>query len=230
MISPTNAFSPYIDGGGLSLGVTGGVALIGSTPTVIGGQSVTLTANTTNYVYLDLTAGTVSVNTTGFSTGVYSIATVVTLQNNIKTLTDSRADVTAAGPSSGPSLATVTLTAAQIAALSTTAITLVASPGTGKYIFPVTALYQVSAGAAGPSGNLFITNSTDGASAGVGESWLNDVEALTGPGLVYNPLQQDNGPHLANVENAALVIASDHSAGTGTLTIKVFVWYFVVTA
>lgn len=97
MISGTNAFAPYIDGGGLTLGVGPGVALIGTTPTIIAGQQVTLTANTTNYVYLDLTAGTVSVNTSGFSTGVYPIATVVTLRNSVKTLTDSRADVGASG-------------------------------------------------------------------------------------------------------------------------------------
>jgi hypothetical protein len=104
MISPTNAFSPYIDGGGLSLGVTGGVALLGTTPTVIGGQSVALTANATNYVILNLTSGLLQVNTSGFTTGNYPIATVVTLNASIQTLIDDRPDVSGigSGGSSGP--------------------------------------------------------------------------------------------------------------------------------
>jgi len=103
MISPTNAFSPYIDGGGLTLGVTGGVALVGTTPTTIADGFVALTASTTNFVLLNLTTGLFQVNTSGFTTGNYPIATVVTTSTGIKVLTDSRADVTGAsgGGSSG---------------------------------------------------------------------------------------------------------------------------------
>lgn len=101
MISPTNAFAAYIDGGGLTLGIDGGVALIGTTPTVVGGQKVTLSARTTNYVLLNLTTGLVQVNTSGFTSGNYPIATVVTNSTGILTLTDSRPDVPAAGPGGG---------------------------------------------------------------------------------------------------------------------------------
>jgi len=101
MISGTNAFAPYVDGGGLTLGVDAGVALIGTTPTIIGGQQVSLTAKATNYVLLNLSSGLVQVNTTGFTSGNYPIAIVVTHSTGIIALTDWRPDVPAAGPGGG---------------------------------------------------------------------------------------------------------------------------------
>ncbi len=111
MQTSSNAFAPYIDGGGLQLSVLPGVALIGTTPTTIIGQSIALTANTTNYVYLNLTSGTIEVNTSGFTSGVYPIAVVTTLDSSLKTLMDSRTDVfssSSGGGSGGPSTATLT--------------------------------------------------------------------------------------------------------------------------
>jgi hypothetical protein len=101
MISGTNAFAPYVDGGGLTLGVDAGVALVGTAPTIIGGQQVSLTAQTTNYVQLNLSTGVVQVNTTGFTSGNYPIAVAVTNSTGIIALTDWRPDVPAAGPGGG---------------------------------------------------------------------------------------------------------------------------------
>lgn len=101
MISPTNAFSPYIDGGGLFLGVTSGVALVGSTPILVPGQFVPLTSNTTNYVLLNLTSGILQVNTSGFTSGNYPIAIVTTLNTGVLSVVDARPDVAAAGPGGG---------------------------------------------------------------------------------------------------------------------------------
>lgn len=101
MISPSNAFSPYIDGGGLFLGVTSGVVLAGSTPILVPSQFVPLTANTTNYVLLNMTSGTLQVNTSGFTSGNYPIAIVTTVNTGVLSVVDARPDVSAAGPGGG---------------------------------------------------------------------------------------------------------------------------------
>jgi len=128
MIEPSNAFSAYVDGGGLTLGVTGGVALIGTVPTTILGGSVALTANTTNYVFLNLSLGVVQVNTTGFGASEYPIATVVTTNSGIFTLTDSRPDIGSSNSSGGGLLssASLTLSTTQIENLTATPIQILA--------------------------------------------------------------------------------------------------------
>jgi len=106
MISPTNAFTPYIDGPGLSVTVSSGVVILTSgAPTLVALTAVSLTANTTNYVSLSFVTGAISNSTSPFAAGVYPIATVVTDNVGVKTLTDSRPDVAtftvAAGGSTG---------------------------------------------------------------------------------------------------------------------------------
>ena len=98
MISPNNSFAPFIDGPGLSITVDPGVVLLASGSTLsVSRTAVPLTANSTNYVYLDFSVGAISANTTGFAvvggTYIYPIATAVTDNVGVKTLTDSRADV-----------------------------------------------------------------------------------------------------------------------------------------
>lgn len=61
----------------LTYGYLGGIIRRGSTLQVVAAGTVTCTASQTNYVELDLEAGTVSANTTGFTSGRYPLATVV---------------------------------------------------------------------------------------------------------------------------------------------------------
>jgi hypothetical protein len=93
MITPTNAFDPQITTGGLSLTVQPGSVSIDGTVTAIAQTAAALTANSTNYVYVDLASLTVTANTTGFPTYSLPVATVVTLTASIQSVTDNRADV-----------------------------------------------------------------------------------------------------------------------------------------
>ncbi len=111
MISPNNAFAPFIDGPGLSITVQSGVVLLaaGSTATVPL-TAVSLTANATNYVYLNVSTGVIQVSTSAFPAGAYPIATAVTDTASVKTLTDSRADVLAGGATSASTGISLALT------------------------------------------------------------------------------------------------------------------------
>lgn len=105
MITSTNAFAPFIDGTGLKLGVQGAVLLVGgTTATVINPSTITLAANTTTYIYADPNAGIVNSNTSGFVSGTYPIAVVVTGNSGITSVTDSRCDCYIQPVGSGQSL------------------------------------------------------------------------------------------------------------------------------
>jgi hypothetical protein len=101
MISVSSAFAPYIDGGGLTLGVDGGVAPVDGVPTLVLGQVVSLTALSVNYVQLSLTSGSAQVSTTGFAAGYYPIAIAVTGFTGVLSLKDVRCDVLSVGGGGG---------------------------------------------------------------------------------------------------------------------------------
>jgi hypothetical protein len=103
MISVSSAFAPYIDGGGLTLGVDGGVSLVDGIPTLVLGQVVSLTALSVNYVQLSLTSGSAQVSTTGFTAGYYPIAIAVTGFSGVLSLKDVRCDVLSVGGGGGGS-------------------------------------------------------------------------------------------------------------------------------
>lgn len=103
---------PFAASGGsqnLTLQVNGGIAAVGTTPTTLAPKTVYLSPNTTNYVYVDLSAGAISSNTTGFTNTVYPIATAVTNGIQVTNLSDVRPG--AFGVTGGVS------TAAQVVAL-----------------------------------------------------------------------------------------------------------------
>jgi hypothetical protein len=93
-LAQTGDYSPT-PGTGLNLNVASGYAVCGSPPTLQSytAGTVTLTASTTNYVYLDRTSGTCApaANTSGFTTGDMPIAVVVTGSSSITSVTDVRA-------------------------------------------------------------------------------------------------------------------------------------------
>lgn len=93
--SSSNAFAPIITGGGLSLHVDDGVLFSNGVLSSIAASNVSLVANATNYVYVDLSSGLV---TSGLSlpSSSFPIATVVTTVNSIRSLVDTRADVVGA--------------------------------------------------------------------------------------------------------------------------------------
>jgi hypothetical protein len=93
--SSSNAFAPVITGGGLSLHVEDGVLFVNGVLSTIAAADVVLAANTTNYVYVDLNTGLVTVGLT-LPADSFPIATVITGVNYIRSLVDSRADVAAA--------------------------------------------------------------------------------------------------------------------------------------
>ncbi len=102
MLDPRNFFAPYIGPPGLQIVVEGGVLLISGGGVVVSSTSVTLPANTTSYVYLNTSSGVVTSNTSGFPTSnCYPIATVITGQSGIASLTDNRPDVTGTGGGGG---------------------------------------------------------------------------------------------------------------------------------
>lgn len=92
MFGTTNAFAPIITGDALSLHVDAGVLFINGATTNVAASDVTLTANSTNSVYVDLTTGAVANSTSGFPALCFPVAVVVTLTNKISSVVDSRAD------------------------------------------------------------------------------------------------------------------------------------------
>lgn len=75
---------------GLTWGYLGGTVVSNGTPTVVAAGTVALTASATNYVELS-PAGTVSVNTAGWTTGNIPLRQLITGASAITTDTDARA-------------------------------------------------------------------------------------------------------------------------------------------
>jgi hypothetical protein len=102
MIDIRNFFAPSIGPPGLNIVVAAGVILVGGVGVVVPTTLVALTANATNYVYLNTSTGGIVVNTTGFpASGDYPIAIAVTGRTGISSLIDSRADVAGTGTGGG---------------------------------------------------------------------------------------------------------------------------------
>jgi len=78
-------------GAGLTLNLAAGTAFCSGVIADYAGGTLTMTNNTTNYVYLDSGASCVPAkNTTGFTVATVPLATVVTLSGAITTITDQR--------------------------------------------------------------------------------------------------------------------------------------------
>lgn len=94
MNSSSAALAPIISTDGLFLSILPGSFFIAGTLTALPASRVTLLQNSTNYVSLNTTSGTLEVNQTGFATsGSYPIAVVVTGVSGIQSMTDSRPDL-----------------------------------------------------------------------------------------------------------------------------------------
>ena len=110
-------------GTGLVLNLAAGTAFCSGTVYTYSGGTLTMTASTTNYVYLDPSASCVpSVNTTGFTSSMVPVAAVITGSSAITTVSDDRTmftqgvlgagitGLTGDGAASGPGSAAFTLT------------------------------------------------------------------------------------------------------------------------
>jgi hypothetical protein len=89
-MAQSGPFAPTGGSQNLTLNVASGIAAIGTVPTLLASKAVLLTANATNYVYVDLSAGVISANTTGFTDTDYPIATAVTNSTQVTAFTDVR--------------------------------------------------------------------------------------------------------------------------------------------
>lgn len=74
----------------LTWGYYGGVVSIGGAPTQVANGTVTLAASATNYVEADLTDGSVSANTVGFTSGALALYEVVTGTGTVTSYIDLR--------------------------------------------------------------------------------------------------------------------------------------------
>jgi hypothetical protein len=133
------------------------------------------------------------------------------------------------------SVATLTLTAAQILALNGAPVQIVAAPGAGKMLVPVIATFQYK------FGTLAYGNVTDAAIViGVSGTLGTQNEPIqTGAtGFIDQTASQvamtdvDSGPMAQTaVSNAALLVANEQGSGeftTGDGTMVVMLWYFTV--
>src|SRR5271168_3188322 len=92
-------------GSGLTLNLGSGAAFCAGGVVTYTAGTKTLTASTTSYVYLDPSASCApAVNTTGFTTSLIPIATVVTGSSTITTITDDRLLPTQGGTGGGGSV------------------------------------------------------------------------------------------------------------------------------
>jgi hypothetical protein len=90
-------------GTGLTLNVAAGTSFCSGTIVTYAGGTLTMTASTTNYVYLNSSCALTS-NTTGFSASTIPIAKVVTGSSSITSVTDDRTMLIlgGSGPGGGP--------------------------------------------------------------------------------------------------------------------------------
>lgn len=114
----------------------------------------------------------------------------------------------------------VSLTSAQILALGNTPIVLVAAPGTGKVIKPLSVLYKYNYGTA-----TYLTNTTLlGSYSGVSGNVISTNSIINQTQNSFSAsVPQANTPLDADVSNLALVIStsSNPTAGDGTLDIYI---------
>ena len=116
--------------GTLKVRVAGGSFFYIGVNNVIPTTVVAVTKNTTNYIVLTPSTGVISSNTSGFTSVIFPIAVVVTVNSDIKTITDARPDFLI-----GTSLTATTLTVAELLALPTPVI-LIPTAGPNTVIVP----------------------------------------------------------------------------------------------
>lgn len=97
------ALLPFAEGthSGINFAYRSGIYRDGTAVTKISAGTIALTDNATNYVEIDVAAGTVTANTTGFSEGNIPLYEVVTVSGEITTVTDRRAFVQTGAGGSG---------------------------------------------------------------------------------------------------------------------------------
>ena len=88
----TNALSVKAGKPGLFVQVEGGSLLYNAVVTQIAEVDLALTANTTNYVFVTASTVVIGSNTSGFTTAQLPLATVVTKNSGVYTITDKRPD------------------------------------------------------------------------------------------------------------------------------------------
>jgi hypothetical protein len=103
MRSPTNILAPTIQPTGLNMAISAGQVYVNNTLVNVPPTIVILTANTTNFIFLNTTSGAIQINTSGFPAPCYPIASVQTTDRRVASYSDSRPDVFLAGGSGGSS-------------------------------------------------------------------------------------------------------------------------------
>jgi hypothetical protein len=104
MRSPTNILAPTIQPVGLNMAVSAGQVYVNNTLVSVPPTIVILTANSTNFIFLNTTSGAIQVNTSGFPTPCYPISAVSTGDKKVASYTDSRPDVFLGAGSGGSTL------------------------------------------------------------------------------------------------------------------------------
>jgi hypothetical protein len=107
MYQVENFFAPSVSPG-LNIFVETGEILINGQNMLVLSSIYPMVANSTNYVYLNTSTGAILSNSSGFpASNCYPIATVITGNQNVTSLTDSRADVAGSGGGGGGDVTSV---------------------------------------------------------------------------------------------------------------------------
>src|ERR1700691_4821193 len=210
---------PFAPSGGsqsLTLNVAGGIAAISTTPTVIAAKTVPLVANTTNYVYVDLSAGVITSNTSGFSATNYPVATAITNAIQVITFQDVRPGAFNVTGSSGGA-GTVTSVGQTVNGGASSGIFAV----TGS---PITGAGTLNIGITGTSGGLpFFSSGTALSSSGalpVGDFVLGGG-AGAAPTATFSIVPSANGgTGINNSATLTLGTSSQNWAALGTGIVK----------
>jgi hypothetical protein len=105
MLNAQNVLNPSVGGPGLNLSISPALLLLStgslfSVPfTVVG-----LTANATNFVWVNLSTGSIQANTSGFPANVFPVATVTTSTGAVLSVTDNRPDFYLSAQGGGSSI------------------------------------------------------------------------------------------------------------------------------
>lgn len=97
MLSSLNPLAPITVGSGLLITINPGICLINGTPVSVSSTVVSLTQSAVNYVQVN-TSGSVIVNTSGFTSGNFPVATITCSGTGIQTVVDSRSDFNLPSP------------------------------------------------------------------------------------------------------------------------------------
>lgn len=241
---------PFAASGGnqsLFLNVSGGIAAVGTVPTNILPITLLLAPSTTNYVYVDLTAGTIASNTSGFTSTTYPVAIAVTSTTLVTSLTDRRpgawnvtglstgatGTVTSVSPGTGMSSSPNPITVSGSLSIASTGV------GAGSYTCPTVTINlqgQVTAAANGScGGNVSSVFGRTGAVTAASNDYA--VSQVTGAAPIASPTFTGvpTAPTPTTVDNStkiattAWVVAQGYGTGSGAVS-SVFGRSGVVTA